>query len=290
MEKPQRTIAGIIEYSGQGLFTGKEVGLRLKPSRVNTGIFFVRSDLKGSPKVPAYVDTVYDCDRHISLRKDGVEVTSIEHIMAALAGSDIDNVEIEINGSEVPAGDGSSLPFVKLLMDAGVTIQDKPRKCFFLQEELKVSNGNASITALPYDKGLSLLYDLDFDGSYLGRQTFEIEITGDNFHTQIAPARTFGLDTFIEEFKKKGLGKGVTDDNSLILHEDGSITKPLSMAPAELRFPDECVRHKILDIVGDLYLTNISLYARIVATRSGHYLNVRIAEKIVEIYNSQANN
>ena len=112
-------------------------------------------------------------------------------------------------------------------------------------------------------------------------------MTENNFSTQIAPARTFGLCTVIEEYKRLGLGKGVTDDNSLILQEDGTVTKPLSMAPAELRFPDECVRHKILDIIGDLYLTNLTLYARIVATKSGHYLNTRLAEKIFECFKAE---
>jgi UDP-3-O-acyl-N-acetylglucosamine deacetylase len=107
-------------------------------------------------------------------------------------------------------------------------------------------------------------------------------MTENNFSTEIAPARTFGLSTIIEEYRKRGWGKGVTDENSLILNEDGTITKPLSMAPANLRFPDECVRHKILDIIGDLYLTNLTLHARIVATKSGHYLNTCMAEKILE--------
>lgn len=290
MENPQRTIAGVIEYSGLGLFTGEEVKLCLKPSPVNTGIFFTRSDLKEHPKVPASVETISNCERQISIKKSDIEIISIEHLMAAFAGLGIDNIEIEISGSEIPAGDGSSLLFTRLLKDAGIVRQDKPKKTFFLQKELKVTNGDASIIASPCDKGLLLSYILDFNGAYLNRQCFEIEITENSFSSQIAPARTFGLSGVVEEFKKKGLGKGVTDDNSLILHEDGSITKPLSMSPAELKFPDECIRHKILDIVGDLYLTNFSLHARIVATKSGHSLNALMARKIVEISEDQASN
>ena len=282
MNSQQKTISRIVEYSGIGLFTGKGVKLRFNPAPANTGIKFIRTDIASQPKVPANVETLSGSDRMTSLGEEGVGVKSIEHVMAALAGLGIDNIEIEINGNEVPAGDGSSLLFTQLLKGTGIKTLEEPKNIFCLQEELKVSNGDASILALPYDKGLSLSYILDFNGSFLNRQCFEIEMTENNFSTEIAPARTFGLSTIIEEYRKRGWGKGVTDENSLILNEDGTITKPLSMAPANLRFPDECVRHKILDIIGDLYLTNLTLHARIVATKSGHYLNTCMAEKIFE--------
>lgn len=290
MNNQQRTISRVVEYSGIGLFTGEEVKLRFKPSPADTGINFVRIDIEGHPKIPASIEALFDSKRLISLEKKGAGVKSIEHLMAALAGLGIDNIEIEINGNEVPAGDGSSLLFTKLLKGTGITLLEKSKNTFYLQEELKVSHGDASIIALPYDKGLSLSYILDFNGAYLNRQCFEIEMTENNFSSQIAPARTFGLSTVIEEYRQRGWGKGVTDDNSLILHEDGTITKPLSMTPAKLRFPNECVRHKILDIIGDLYLANLTLYARIVAIKSGHYLNTCMAEKIFECAGNQIRN
>ncbi len=282
MDNQQKTISRIVEYSGVGLFTGEEVKLRFKPASAYTGIKFIRTDIASQPKVSANVETLSGSNRMISLGEKGVGVKSVEHVMAALAGLGIDNIEIEINSNEVPAGDGSSLLFTQLLKGTGIKTLEEPKNIFCLQEELKVSNGDASILALPYDKGLSLSYILDFNGSFLNRQCFEIEMTENNFSTEIAPARTFGLSTIIDEYKKRGWGKGVTDENSLILNEDGTITKPLSMAPANLRFPNECVRHKILDIIGDLYLTNLTLHARIVATKSGHYLNTCMAEKIFE--------
>jgi UDP-3-O-acyl N-acetylglucosamine deacetylase len=290
LDKHQRTVSRVVEYSGIGLFTGKEVEVRFKPSPANTGIVFVRTDIEGYPKVPANIETLSGSKRLISIEKDKVEVKSVEHVMAALAGLGIDNIEIEVNSNEVPAGDGSSLLFMQLLKGTGIRSLETPKNTFYLKEELKVSNDEASIIALPYDKGLSLSYILDFNGSFLNRQCFEIELTEDNFSTQIAPARTFGLSTVIDEYKKKGWGKGVTDENSLILQKDGTITKPISMAPAELRFPNECIRHKVLDIIGDLYLTNLTLYARIVATKSGHYLNTCMAEKILECSKKQIQN
>lgn len=290
MNNQQRTISRIVEYSGVGLFTGKGVKLRFKPAPANTGIKFIRTDIASQPKVSANVEALSGSNRMVSLGGEGVGVKSVEHVMAALAGLGIDNIEIEINGNEVPAGDGSSLLFTQLLKGTGIKTLEEPKNIFCLQEELKVSDGDASILALPYDKGLSLSYILDFNGSFLNRQCFEIEMTESNFSTEIAPARTFGLSTIIEEYRKRGWGKGVTDENSLILNEDGTITKPLSMAPANLRFPDECVRHKILDIIGDLYLTNLTLHARIVATKSGHYLNTCMAEKIFESSKKQVHN
>ncbi len=287
MDKLQRTISRIVEYSGIGLFTGEEANLRFKPSSANTGIFFVRTDVEGHPRVPANIEMLYDTKRLVTLEKDGVGIKSVEHVMAAFAGLGIDNIEVEVNSNEVPAGDGSSLPFLQLLKGAGIKTLAEPKTTFYLQEEIRVSSGDASMVASPYDKGLSLSYILDFNGSFLNRQCYEIEMTENNFSAQIAPARTFGLCTVIEEYRKLGLGKGVTDDNSLILQEDGTITKPLSMAPAELRFSNECVRHKILDMIGDLYLTNLTLRARIVATKSGHYLNTLLAEKIFECFKNE---
>jgi len=290
LDNQQRTISRIVEYSGVGLFTGEEVKLHFKPAPANTGVNFIRTDIASHPKVSANIERLSDSKRLISLEEKGVGVKSVEHVMAALAGLGIDNIEIEVNGNEVPAGDGSSLLFTELLKGTGIKPLEEPKNIFCLQEELKVSNGDASIIALPYDKGLSLSYILDLNGSFLNRQCFEIEMTENNFTTEIAPARTFGLSTIIEEYKKQGWGRGVTDENSLILHEDGTITKPISMTPAKLRFPNECVRHKILDIIGDIYLTNLTLRARIVATKSGHFLNTCMAEKIFESSKKQVNN
>ncbi|MHC4139562.1 MAG: UDP-3-O-acyl-N-acetylglucosamine deacetylase, partial [Planctomycetota bacterium] len=149
MDKLQRTISRIVEYSGIGLFTGEEVKLRFKPSPANTGIVFVRTDVEGHPKVPANIETLYDTKRLVTLEKNGVGVKSVEHVMAALAGLGIDNIEIEVNSNEVPAGDGSSLLFLQLLKGTGIRTLAEPKNIFYLQEELKVSNGDASMIALP---------------------------------------------------------------------------------------------------------------------------------------------
>ncbi|MGR3311632.1 MAG: UDP-3-O-acyl-N-acetylglucosamine deacetylase [Candidatus Brocadiales bacterium] len=280
---PQRTINKVVEFSGNGLFTGERVCIRLNPAATNTGIKFIRTDLPNHPIIPASVKFLSNHSRRIMLKNNEVEVQCIEHLMAALAGMGIDNLSIELNGCEIPAGDGSSRIFTEMIKDAEIIEQDAPKKTFIVVQPITVKKGDASIRALPYDKGFLLSYVLDFNGTFLHNQCYNIELDEVTFGEEIAPARTFTLSNSIEEFRKLGLGKGVTDDNSFVVHEDGRITKPLSMAPAQLRFPDECVRHKILDLIGDLYLTNVTLRAHIIAFKSGHTLNTLMAEKIAEM-------
>ena len=265
------------------MFRGESASLHFKPSPLNSGISFVRVDLPNRPRVLAHVRSLSSNYKRVFLKNKEADVESVEHLMAALAGLGIDNIEIETTGREVPAGDGSSKPFLKVLKKAGIVELGGKKKVFIVKTPIMVSSGNASVMAVPSEKGLVFSYTLDFNGSFIERQTYDIEITEENFCRDIAPARTFGLSTYIEEFKKLGLGKGVTNDNSIIVHEDGKMTRPISMKPAKLRFPDEFVRHKILDLVGDLYLANVVIQGRIVANRSGHSLNVQLAEKIASV-------
>ena len=283
MDSAQKTIGREVECSGIGMFRGEATSLHFKPSPLNSGITFVRVDLPNRPRVLAHVHSLSSNYKRIFLKNEEAEVESVEHLMAALAGLGIDNIEIEINGREIPAGDGSAKLFLEVLKKAGIVELGGKRKIFTVMSPIMVSSGNASVMAVPYEKGLIFSYTLDFNGSFIKRQAYDIEITEENFCRDIAPARTFGLSTYIEEFRKLGLGKGVTDENSIIVHEDGKMTKPISMKPAKLRFPDEFVRHKILDLVGDLYLANVVIRGRIVANRSGHSLNVQLAEKIAQV-------
>ena len=283
MDSAQKTIGREVECSGIGMFRGESASLHFKPSPLNSGISFVRVDLPNRPRVLAHVRFLSSNYKRVFLKNKEAEVESVEHLMAALAGLGIDNIEIETTGREVPAGDGSSKPFLKVLKKAGIVELGGKKKVFIVKTPIMVSSGNASVMAVPSEKGLVFSYTLDFNGSFIERQTYDIEITEENFCRDIAPARTFGLSTYIEEFRKLGLGKGVTNDNSIIVHEDGKMTRPISMKPAKLRFPDEFVRHKILDLVGDLYLANVVIQGRIVANRSGHSLNVQLAEKIARV-------
>lgn len=283
MVNTQKTIKQEIGCSGMGMFRGGTANLHFKPAPLNAGIYFVRVDLPNRPRVPAHVRALSGNYKRILLKNEDAEIESVEHLMAALAGLGIDNMEIEINGREIPAGDGSAQLFVEIFKKAGIVDLGGKKKVFMVQAPIMVSNGNASVMAVPCEKGLVFSYTLDFHGAFIQQQTYDIEFTEENFCREIAPARTFGLSTYIEEFKRLGLGKGVTDDNSIIVHEDGKMTKPISMKPAELRFPNELVRHKILDMVGDLSLANVLIQGRIIAKRSGHSLNVQLAEKIASV-------
>ncbi|MBI5308224.1 MAG: UDP-3-O-[3-hydroxymyristoyl] N-acetylglucosamine deacetylase [Planctomycetes bacterium] len=287
MHDTQKTIGRETRYSGIGMFRGENSSLCFKPATLNSGIFFTRVDLPGHPKVAAHVKRLSGDYKHICLKDAEAEIESVEHLMAALAVLGIDNLEVEIRGREVPAGDGSALLFLNLLEEAGVVKQKGERKIFIVKTPITVNSGQASITALPSEKGLVLSYTLDFNGSFAKKQSCEILFTEDSFRREIVSARTFGLSTYVDEFKKLGLGKGVTDDNSILINENGEMIKPISGKPAELRFPDELVRHKVLDLMGDLYLSNVAIQGRIVAHRSGHSLNVQMAEKIAMIAMNQ---
>ncbi|MBV6518947.1 MAG: UDP-3-O-[3-hydroxymyristoyl] N-acetylglucosamine deacetylase [Candidatus Brocadia sp.] len=280
MVSTQKTIGQEIECFGIGMFRGENTTLRFRPAPLNSGISFIRVDLPNRPSIPAHVNSLSSNYRRIFLKHQDAEVECIEHLMAALAGLGIDNVEIEITGREVPAGDGSAQFFVDILKKAGIVDLGGAKKIFVVTKSLAVKSENASILAVPCEKGLVLSYTLDFKGPFLPQQTYDITFTEESFCREIAPARTFGLSTYIEEFRQLGLGKGVTDENSVIVHEDGTMTKPISMKPAELRFPNELVRHKILDLIGDLSLANVVIQGHIIAKKSGHSLNVQLAKKI----------
>lgn len=283
LRQGQRTVGREVELCGRGLFHGQEVSIKLRPQPPNTGIQFRRVDLQGSPSIPASVAFVRDHTRRIILMRDGVAVEGVEHLMASLSGLGIDNLMVEITGKEMPAGDGSSLAFVQLIKEAGIVDQDAPRHVFNLLCTINLEDNDSSIVALPYDKGLELSYHLDFGDRSALRQSYTLSITEEAFSEQIAPARTFCLSSGVDEFVKLGLGKGVTEENCFLVNEDGTASTPVGRDKATLRFADEGVRHKLLDLLGDLYLTGMEIRARVVGTRSGHYLNVLLARKIFEL-------
>jgi len=284
----QQTIKDSIEFSGFGLFTGEPVSVRFKPASVNTGIRFVRPDLAGSPSVTANTNSISSDTRRVFFKNSEVEVESVEHLMACLAGLEIDNLEIEINNREMPVGDGSSLKFIELFRETEIVKQSAEKSLFISNNKIIVSDGDANITVIPNGEGLTISYILDYNGDYVSDEfTFPFSVSG--FCNEIAPARTFGIDSDVSKFKKSGLGKGITDDNTFVVQRNGKFLKPLSMSPAKLRFPDECVRHKILDLIGDLSSSNLKLSGHIIAEKSGHSLNIKMAKKLVEVSKSTDN-
>ncbi len=272
----QKTIAKEAVLKGIGLHTGKKVTLTFKPAAVNSGIQFVRTDLPDKPAIKVSVEHI--CPKSGSLRfsyldKDGIQVDTIEHLLAALYGMSIDNLDIEIDSKEVPGLDGSSLEFLEVLTKAGIVEQEKERQYWQIKEPVCVEDDSATIVALPA-RELKISYTLDYEHPFLNSDFLRIIINLDTFKTELASARTFCLEEEVEELKKQGLGKGGNYENALVVGVNGVINN-------KLRYTDEFIRHKILDLLGDLYILGQPLKAHIIALKSGHSLNMKLVKRIV---------
>jgi len=273
----QRTIKNETTFSGIGLHNGKVAHVTLKPALPNSGINFVRTDLSERPALNAETSKIVDlhlCPRRTSIAVGDVEVQTVEHIMAALYGMGIDNAIVEIDADEVPGMDGSAIPFFDILKKAEVAEQDAPKKYFSVREPLWCSDGEAFILILP-GRNFEISYTLDYDHPLLKSQFVRITLDGDPslLEKQIAPARTFCLEREVAPLRKLGLGKGADYDNTVVVGNRRIIKN-------KVRFNDEFARHKILDLVGDLYLLGCPLRGHIIAIKSGHSLNVKLLSKL----------
>jgi UDP-3-O-[3-hydroxymyristoyl] N-acetylglucosamine deacetylase/3-hydroxyacyl-[acyl-carrier-protein] dehydratase len=254
--------------------------MRLEPADPSTGFLFVRTDLPDSPVVPATTETIGDGYRCTTLNWNNVEVRAVEHVLSACTGLQVDNLIVELDGDEMPALGGCAAAYVEAIQEAGITEQNAERPALRVEQTLTVSEELATIVALPREEGLVVSYVLDL-GEEQGRtEAFTLEVTQESYLRELAPARTFGFESDYEEFKSRSLGGGVTDENAVVLCRDGSARKPLSGEPAELRFPDEPARHKVVDLLGDIALAGADLEAKIVAVRSGHRLNGAFATRL----------
>jgi UDP-3-O-[3-hydroxymyristoyl] N-acetylglucosamine deacetylase/3-hydroxyacyl-[acyl-carrier-protein] dehydratase len=269
--KPQQTIGRAVELEGRGLFTGEPTIVRFRPAEPNTGLWFLHADPNHPVRIPARVDLVTKRARRTSLQNGSVAIETVEHCLSACAGMGIDNLEIELTGHELPVLDGSCLPYVKLIKDAGIEPQSATRDPYVISEVTRVADGDMELVALPplTDDAdtLEVLYELDYGSeSPIGRQVCAFSCRPDDFVNHIAPARTFVLKAEAEALRSSGLGKHLTYKDVVVFGEDGPIDNPL-------RFPDECVRHKVLDLIGDLMLLGRFIIGRVHARRSGHALN-----------------
>jgi UDP-3-O-[3-hydroxymyristoyl] N-acetylglucosamine deacetylase/3-hydroxyacyl-[acyl-carrier-protein] dehydratase len=271
MSDRQRTIAQPVSYSGIGLHTGNQCHMSFVPDQANSGIRFVRVDLEDHPEIVVDPDHVIGVERGTSIGIDGCKVHTIEHVLAALAVAGIDNLRIELDSSEPPVGDGSSLPFWDALKQAGIVELEAPRRRYRVEEAIFYQDGDVEITLLPSDR-LQVSLSIDFDHPLVGHQFESFEITPDVFEKEIAPARTFGFLHEIEKLKSAGLIRGGNLRNAIVIGDDKILNDD------HLRFPDEMVRHKILDLLGDLKLLNVDIVAHIVARRSGHRTHLALVQ------------
>jgi UDP-3-O-[3-hydroxymyristoyl] N-acetylglucosamine deacetylase/3-hydroxyacyl-[acyl-carrier-protein] dehydratase len=279
MKKNQRTITRTAELEGVGLFSGEHAKLRVSPAPPNSGIVFVRVDMAGRPRLPVNPDTVASKFRRSAVTGENAEIETIEHLMSAIGGLELDNLEIELDASEVPNGDGSSQPFVELLRGAGITEQPEPRKMHVIREPIAVTDNEASIVAMPGESGLTVSYTMSYPDTALGQQHFTVEMNDESYARLISPARTFCLQSEAEAFLQQGLGKGATYQTTVVWGPTG----PIQNTP---RFPDEPVRHKILDLMGDLATLGAGLRAHVVAIKSGHTTNMKLVKKIAASFDA----
>lgn len=273
MIRQQRTLRTAVEFSGRGLHSGEEVDVRVLPAPQGTGIEFFRTDLVDAPGIPAHISCHSASDRRTRLQRGSAEVDTVEHLLAACAGLQVDNLRVEISGREMPGLDGSAKTLVDLFRQAGITEQRAEARVFRLERPIYVRDEPATLVALPADApGLTLQYIASFSDPEVDGGSYQVEVTPDSFSSEVAPARTFCLASEVEQLQAAGLGKGATRENTVVLGDPQTV----------MRMPGEPVRHKLLDLLGDLRLLGADLHAHVIATRSGHKTNAELVRRLLD--------
>lgn len=275
----QKTIRKAVQVEGVGIHSGELTTLTFKPAPANTGVYFIRADLPTKPFLKVSAKNVQAVSYQTTLGGPHFQVATIEHCVSALSALRIDNIYIELDGPEIPICDGSALQFLNALLQAELIELDEPRKYCYITEPISFTEGDKSAYVLPYH-GLRLSVAIDFAHPVIGRQTLDTEINEQTFVREIAAARTFGFMKDVETLKAAGLAKGGSLDNCIVLDE----TKILN--PEGLRFPDEFVRHKALDALGDLVTLEMPLMGHVVLNKAGHDVMNKLIKKIVATPNA----
>jgi UDP-3-O-[3-hydroxymyristoyl] N-acetylglucosamine deacetylase len=273
----QQTIAGRAVVEGFGYWSGNDVRLEFRPAAPGAGLCFVRSDLGPSARIQARVEQRIEVPRRTNLRQGRVEVEMVEHVLAALAGLGIDNCEVWTNRPEMPGCDGSSAPFADALIRAGIVGQGIEAPCLCVTETVRVVEGDSWIEArpAPHDQ-FSIEYQLNYpDAAAIGRQVARAYLTPERFRRELAPCRTFLLQREADQLVEQGLGARVTKRDLLVFDDNGPVEN-------QLRFPNECARHKALDVLGDLALAGCRLSGEFIAHRSGHRLHAELTRQLVQ--------
>jgi UDP-3-O-[3-hydroxymyristoyl] N-acetylglucosamine deacetylase/3-hydroxyacyl-[acyl-carrier-protein] dehydratase len=275
----QRTLASVVRISGKGLLLGEDAAIEIHPAEPDTGIVFERVDLSPPVRIPATADCTVQRPRRTTLKMGDATIETVEHLLSAVAGLQVDNAVIRLRGPEVPCGDGSSNLFARPMVDAGFVAQAPARRTFRLREPVMVEDGDGMICAMPSDaEGMRVVYDLDYgpNAHRIRSQTFAFNPANGDYLADIAPSRTFSLREEAEGLWKAGMCRHLSPKDVLVIDEDGT---PIDNA---YRFDDEPVRHKILDVIGDLALVGCPVQCNVLAIRSGHALNRRLAAKLRE--------
>lgn len=270
----QITLSSPVESSGVGLHTGVEVNLKLLPAPENTGYIFVRTDLDNF-EIPASAEYISHCSYATTLLRNGVVLSTCEHLLSALRGAGVDNCFIELDNIEIPILDGSSEDFIQLIESAGLKEQESPRRYFRIKEKVEFEQGDRKMSVEPSEQ-YEIDCLIDFDHPYIKEQRYHFIFKNGSFTKEIASARTFGFTEEIEMLRKAKLAQGGSLDNAIVLTPEGMLNEQ------PLRFQDEFVRHKILDIIGDFALLGMPLKGKIVAERSGHSIHAGLMSKLLK--------
>ena len=280
--RKQRTLKHPVSFSGIGVHTGREVTMRFLPAPENTGIYFKRVDLPDQPVIPAKVQYVCDTQRSTTLGIGSIRIHTVEHVLAALRAFNIDNLCIEISNIEPPIGDGSSKVFVEMIEEAEIFEQTAEQQIRKLLQPIYWMDENIQVVALPYE-GFRISYTLNYPSSTLLKAQFHsIVLNSDSFCKEVASCRTFSLYEEVEVMIDRGLIKGGSLDNAVVIQRNPE-QQDVVFSKEGLRFPDEMVRHKVLDLVGDLSLVGFPFDAHILAIRAGHTSNFQLAKKIYSL-------
>jgi len=277
LKQKQKTIKDEIAFSGIGLHSGKKSQVIIKPSEVNSGINFLRTDIKETEKntlIAALWHNVSSTTLSTTISNGEVSVSTIEHLMSALSGMHIDNALILINGPEIPIMDGSSKPFVELFEKAGLIRQNENRKILKVKKEVQVSKGDSLVKILPSDY-FSIDFEIVFDSHLINRQSCQLQLINGNYKSDIASARTFGFEKDVQKLRENGFALGGSLENAVVVGDNCILNKD------GLRFKDEFVRHKMLDSIGDLYLAGYPVQGYFSGKKSGHYLNNQLLNELL---------
>ncbi len=277
IEPHQYTLKRAVSCCGVGLHTGRTVNLTIKPASENRGIRFFRSDLLEKPEIPARVEQVIDTTLATTIGDGQNSVSTTEHLLAALRGAGIDNADVDLDSHEVPIMDGSAGPFIHLLKRGGRHKQRALRKILRITKPVSYSVGDKSIRIEPYD-GFKISGRIHFDDDLISEQTYSVDVTKERFCKEIASARTFGFVEQVEHLWQNGLALGGTLDNVIAIHWD----RRSILNEDGLRFDDEFIRHKVLDVIGDMALLGTPVFGHVIADRSGHSLHLGLMQTIVD--------
>jgi UDP-3-O-[3-hydroxymyristoyl] N-acetylglucosamine deacetylase len=270
--RQEQTIRAAVECKGIGLHSGAPVHLRILPAASGSGIVFRRTDLDDF-EIEATGRNVARVSYATSLMKKGVLISTTEHLLSAFIGTGIDNAIVELDNLELPILDGSARPFVDMIQGAGIRKQKRARSYMRIRRELELREGNKFIAIYPADC-YSVAYTIDFPHALIGRETFRVDLSDGNYLREIAPARTFGFLHEADAMRQQGLIRGASTENAIVLTPDGLMNPPL-------RYPDEFVRHKVLDLIGDLALVGKQILGSIVADRAGHAMHTALVSRLL---------